>query len=217
MVKFMTVFSFLLIFCVIGCGEDSASILQPETQPAVSPVAFEDVPISNDVPAAPRMCPVIPMCVMPPQSVDLGWHEISQVQRNRKIIDRAFEDLGKRGGQCKAWVYHVVLSASGDKVRLPRNNMAVKDSWFDSEFAEGRKASITTAKPGEIVQIRWKEHIAPPWNLHTLIVVSVDPHEITFIDSNWKGDEMVGERTKKISIFEGDNAWAESFTIYTIK
>ena len=217
--KFMTALFSLMIFCMIGCGEDSSSILKPETQPAVSPAVFEDVPISDDAPAAPPMCLPKPlMCMVPPQPVDLEWHELTQTQRNRKIIDRAYEDLKVEVGRsCKEWVYDVVLSASGGKVKLPWNDPDAKDRWLDSEFTEGRTTSITTAKPGEIVQIRWKKGIGDPHNLHTLIVVSVGPNDITFIDSNWHGDEMVDDQTRSISIFEGDNAWAKSFTIYTIK
>ena len=50
--KFMTVLSFLLIFSMIGCG-DSSSIVKPEAQPAVSPVVFEDVLISENIRATP--------------------------------------------------------------------------------------------------------------------------------------------------------------------
>ena len=53
--KFMTVLSFfLLIFCIIGCG-DSSSIVKPEAQPAVSPVVFEDVLISENIRATPAV------------------------------------------------------------------------------------------------------------------------------------------------------------------
>ena len=52
--KFMTVLSFLLIFSMIGCG-DSSSLLKPETQPAVSPVVFEDVLISENIRATPAV------------------------------------------------------------------------------------------------------------------------------------------------------------------
>lgn len=226
--KFMTALFFLLIFCMIGCGEDPSSILKSETQPAVSPAVFEDVLISDDAPAAPLMC-IVPR--EPVACVDGGWHEVTQVQRNQKILQTAeeewnnFKKLKESGepiapyGSCKVWAYKVVVSASGGKVRLPLNHPDFKDRWLDSQFAEGRKASITTAKPGEIVQIEWKrkEGVGDSDNIHTLIVVSVGPDDITFIDSNWHKDEMLGKRTKSISFFEGDNASAKSFTIYTIK
>ena len=53
--KFMTVLSFLLIFSMFGCGEDSSSLLKPETQPAASPTVFEDVLISENVRATPAV------------------------------------------------------------------------------------------------------------------------------------------------------------------
>ena len=51
--RFMIVLSFLLIFSMFGCGEDSSSLLKPETQPTVSPVVFEDVLISENVRVVP--------------------------------------------------------------------------------------------------------------------------------------------------------------------
>ena len=54
--RFMTVLSFfLLIFFMIGCGEDSSSLLKPETQPVASPTVFEDVLISENVRATPAV------------------------------------------------------------------------------------------------------------------------------------------------------------------
>ena len=55
--KFVTLLSFLLIFCMIGCGEDSSRILQPEAQPVASPTVFENVLISENVRAAAQPLP----------------------------------------------------------------------------------------------------------------------------------------------------------------
>lgn len=52
--KFVPALSFLLIFCIIGCG-DSSSIVKPEAQPAASPTVFEDVLISENVRATPAV------------------------------------------------------------------------------------------------------------------------------------------------------------------
>ena len=58
--RFMTVFSFLLIFSMIGCGEDSDSIVKPEIQPVASPTVFENVLISENVRAAAQPLPSLP-------------------------------------------------------------------------------------------------------------------------------------------------------------
>lgn len=55
--KFVTLLSFLLIFCMIGCGEDSASIVKPEAQSVASPMVFENVLISENVRAAAQPLP----------------------------------------------------------------------------------------------------------------------------------------------------------------
>lgn len=60
---------------------------------------FKDVPISDNVPAVPLMC-MVPR--EPIACVDGEWHEVPQVQRNRKVINRAYEDLKRHVGRsCK--------------------------------------------------------------------------------------------------------------------
>ena len=206
--KFVTPLFFLLIFSMIGCGEDSPSILKPETQPTV----FEDDPISDDMPAAPA-------------ALSTSWHALSQSQRNQKILDRAYKDLGKNlgdpAGQCKTWVQAVVYGASGGKVYPPKTDMKHKDRWIDdpentdSEYCIGRCGPITSARPGEIVQVRWKEnYVDPPLNLHTFIVVSVSASTITVIDSNRKNKTTVRDEPLNIDEFKAN---ADSFSIYYIR
>ena len=55
--RFMTVFSFLLIFSMIGCGEDSDSIVKPEAQSVASPTVFENVLISENIRATAQPLP----------------------------------------------------------------------------------------------------------------------------------------------------------------
>lgn len=55
--KFVTLLSFLLIFCLFSCGEDPSSIVKPEAQPAVSPTVFENVLISENVRVAAQPLP----------------------------------------------------------------------------------------------------------------------------------------------------------------
>ena len=211
--KFMTALFSLLIFCMIGCGEDPSSILKSETQPAVSPAVFEDVLISDDAPAAPRMC-------LPRSLMCMEWHELTQTQRNRKILERAYQDLDQKKKECKEWIQDIVFNASDGEVYPPQNHI-LKDRWIDdpentnSEYCIGRSGPITSARPGEIVQVRWKEsYKKPPRNLHTFIVVSVNALTITVIDSNAEDQKIVRERDMNISNFD---KIADSFSIYYIR
>ena len=153
-----------------------------------------------------------------------SWHDLSQTKRNERILDRAYEDEDKFGGWCKEWVQDIVFDASNGAVYPPPNHKK-KDRWKHdpkkypgSKYCIGRCGPITSARPGEIVQIRWKTSYVPlPNNLHTFIVVSVNSSSITVIDSNGKNKKIVRERELPIHYFDGsEDAKAESFHIYYI-
>ena len=211
----------VLIFSLWGCGETSEQILQPETPPEMSENS-ERATGDDAVPAAPPWH--APLC-LPEPLMCMEWHELSQSQRNQKILERAYKDLHQKTKECKAWVQDVVYSASNGDVYPPITDMNHKDRWIDdpektdSEYCIGRCASIRSAKPGEIVQLRWKESYVPlPNNLHTFIVVSVNASTITVIDSNAENRQIVSERELPISDFDGsDDAKVDSFSIYTIR
>ena len=203
------IFGSLLMFCImLGCGEASEQIMQSEIHPEMSENSGRAIG-SDDFPAAPAASPT-------------SWHALSQSERNQKILDRAYKDLGKNlgipDGRCKTWVQAVVQSASGGQVYPPKNDK-LKDRWIndpkntDSEYCIGRCAPITSARPGEIVQVRWKKHVNPPDNLHTFIVVSVNASTITVIDSNRKNNTTVRDEPINIDKFKAN---ADSFSIYYI-
>lgn len=213
---FFVLFASLLMCSMVGCSGESEQILAPDVAPETSENSgFATGP--DDAPAAPRLwCP--------------GWHALSQAERNQKILERAYEDLGKYvgdpnndiTGQCKAWVQVVVYAASNGEVQLPLNHPTDFSRWIDdpentdSEYCIGRRGSILSAKPGEIVQVQWKDtYKEGPNNLHTFIVVSVNFFKITVIDSNWEEDRTVREH--EIFTYQFDNDMAESFTIYSIR
>ena len=220
----------LLVCSLVGCGGESEQILAPD----VAPGASENSGFATGADAAPA-APALSKIIL---AQWLSWHALPQTDRNQKILDRAYKDLGKylgdpedwRPGQCKTWVQDVVFAASNGAVQLPLNHPE-KDRWIDdpentdSEYCIGRCGPITSARPGEIVQVRWKTSFsAPPRDLHTFIVVSVNATTITVIDSNWIGgneidrmcyrEKTVREHSIDISTFN-DNA--KSFTIYSIR
>lgn len=210
----IVIFASLLMFSVIGCGEESEEIFASEVAPETSENDRLATGV-NDVPAAPALSKIEP-------AQHLSWHALPQSKRNQKILDRAYKDEDKYvgdeknnlTGQCKAWVQDVVYSASDGAVYPPKTDMDFKDRWYESKYCIGRCAPITSARPGEIVQVRWKEsYVKPPENLHTFIVVSVNASTITVIDSNAKNNKTVYERELKTSEF---NENADSFSIYYI-
>ena len=220
---FFVLFASLLMCFVVGCGEESEQKL---LAPDVTPETYENsefATVTDNAPAAPSLSKIMPtQC--------LSWHALPQVDRNQKILDRAYRDEDKYvgdpnnwlTGQCKAWVQVVVYAASNGEVQLPLNHPTDFSRWIDdpentdSEYCIGRRGSILSAKPGEIVQVRWKDtYKEGPNNLHTFIVVSVNFFKITVIDSNWEEDRTVREH--EIFTYQFDNDMAESFTIYSIR
>lgn len=204
----------LLMFCIIGCGEESEQILQSEVQSAVS--ENERLAMSSDgVPASPALFRYF-MC--------LEWHNLSQFQRNHEILDRAAEDLGNDVGlSCKAWVRKVIKDASNGKVHIPSNN-ASGDAWGPHPAVRRNSGtSILDAKPGEIVQMQWRDNpnVPPSHNMHTAIVHFVSSNGVTFIESNFDdtprtedGPEYVGTRYTSEEDF---NSAVQSFSIYYIE
>lgn len=198
------IFVALLMISVVGCGEESEPILEPERHLELSENSVLATG-AEDVPAAPALHEPL---------MHREWHDLSQSQRNQKILQRAYQDLGQKKGQCKPWVQDVVFAASNGAVYPPKNH-PLKDRWrndpknTDSEYCIGRCGPITSASPGEIVQVRWKANVNPPDNLHTFIVVSVNAS-----DSNGKNKQSVRKRTLQTSNF---NKIADSFSIYYIR
>ena len=162
---------------------------------------------------------------MSPKAVGSGsndWHDMSQSERNDAILDRADDDLSDEVGEsCKEWVRTVIEDASNGHVIIPPNNNS-GDSWELDEHVFGFCTSILNAKPGEIVQMRWKDNPDVPedFNIHTAIVYSVSGSGVRFIESNYdttpgpEGPEYV---TKRYVSEDDFNKQVKSFTICRIR
>lgn len=141
-----------------------------------------------------------------------SWHYLTQSQRNWYIIDSAWQDLGKVGGQCKAWVQNVVYRASAYHVWLPPNNYSPYDYYWQYDYnghAIGMSMPIEYVQPGYIIQMRLKSGTP-----HTAIVYNIGPYSITFIESNWFQDETVHVRTLDFSTFRSQ---VSAYTVYYVK
>ncbi len=124
-------------------------------------------------------------------STPVSWHNISQVQRNAKILAQANNDVkyqNANGNNCKDYVKGVVKKASGGLVALPAtsdNNYSWKpDSNVAQVYASGPVCMIrwvSGLQPGQIIQMLQANGVP-----HTAIVYSEDSGgNLWVVDSNY--------------------------------
>lgn len=113
-----------------------------------------------------------------------SWHGMTQAQRNNALINRAYQEVNTKGGQCKEWIQKMVYAASGNHVWLPVNNPSPNDWYWVSDQPRWHPTGMSTMlewiTPGYIIQMRLDGGIP-----HTAIVASKDSMGLTLIDSNW--------------------------------
>ncbi len=141
------------------------------------------------------------------------WHDLTQTQRNQAILTRAYQNNGQFVNRnCKQWASDVVASASGNCTTLPITATDPNDwYWNAGQYVSGRSALISTAVPGEIIQMR-----LIPSGPHTAIVYSINSTQVTFIESNWCKPatcNTVNLRTLSFTTFYGQ---VSNYTIYKI-
>lgn len=124
------------------------------------------------------------------------WDGLTTDQQKQTILNRARQDLNKRGGQCKAWVQAVVASATKNVVAIPQNNSNKLSEWklsasdpYVRKVADQSNGSIRTrVTNADMIQAT---HTGKPKNPHTMMVESWDASGMMILDSNWKNDEVV--------------------------
>ena len=132
----------------------------------------------------------------------IGWHDLTQAQRNQAILSRAYQDNGQYVGlDCKQWVKAVVAAASDNCVLFPlRANGPYDWYWNIEPYINGRLGLIQSAVPGEIIRMIIKSNGGP----HVAIVAGITSTQITFIESNWCNSaacKTVSTRTMAFSVF----------------
>lgn len=138
-----------------------------------------------------------------------SWHSWSQAVRNQAIVDETYQDNNTYVGEsCKEWARTVVYNASSGSVTIPSTASALY-YWNTNSNVVGRSGLVQYAQPGEIVQMKLNSGIE-----HTAIVLAVSPSGVTFIESNWGGDEYVHTRYVTFTNFYNQ---VNKFTIYYIK
>lgn len=146
----------------------------------------------------------------------IGWHGLSQSQRNSRIINRAMGDLGDdMNMQCKEWVRLVVREASDGEVVIP-STRSNNYQWYSHPYVQAMLMPypINAVQPGQIIQMRWTNNgnTVP----HTAIVLSRTSSGMTWIDCNWlNNDETVRTHYMTYNYFNTHVGY--NYTVYEIR
>ena len=146
----------------------------------------------------------------------IGWHGLSQSQRNSRIINRADNDIGDYTGQsCKEWVRDVVEDASDGLVTIP-STRSNNYQWYSHPYVAPclHPFPINWVQPGQIIQMRWTNNNGTT-TPHTAIVLSKTSSSMTWLDCNWQGDEVV--RTHSMTFNYFNNHVGSYYTVYEIR
>ena len=131
----------------------------------------------------------------------VGWHGLTQTERNTRIVERAMEDLGDNTGMsCKVWVQNVVNDASDGAVYPPQN---LNDyTWRSHPYVHRYPHPFPNSgfRKGQIIQMRWHQENGTT-TPHTAIVVSKTSTGMTWIECNWSAPNVVSTRTVSFSTF----------------
>ncbi len=163
--------------------------------------------------------------LLKPKGADpaMPWPGYTQAERNRLILNRAGQDLGRRVYRnCKEWAYDVVASASGGVVYLPTTTSGgLGYTWNYSSDVAGYDTCkpLEQAQEGEIVQMNWKlSYISPVtgqyWTPHTAIVFGKDSSGVMFIESSWYENGVVSTPPRYVSF---NTFYSKTFIDYVYK
>lgn len=190
-----------LSLLIIGCGsEDPVNVVQPDNLE------------NNNLLGAPL-------------AKGSAWHDLSDTQRNQKILEEAESWAGQKGGQCKEWVRAVVKNASGGIVNIPSTYTGAGTYYLakwtpeypSSDAAVVRRSTSnicnywSSFSAGQIVQMRHDYKGATP---HTMIIILPTPWGFWVGDSNWYLNEKVYGHWISSSWF---SSHLDAWTVYQIK
>ncbi len=132
-------------------------------------------------------------------------------------------DVGKQGGQCKAWVQNVVLNISGNHVLLPQNrsNSLSGYPWLWKDDPTGHtiskgKVDFTKLIAGDIVQEKFHNQSGTAVGPHTYIVLRNDASDLLVIDSNRANTEKVAVTLAPISFFQKECGYTY-YNVYSVR
>lgn len=158
-----------------------------------------------------------------------GWHELTQSDRNQRIVAQAQYDLGKVGGACIIWVRDVVRVASnqaggpGIPVLIPNATAwnGVPDEGYqwlsDPNVTSYGSLPLGSVVPGMIIQMR-TSYKSGGYGPHTAIVLANSPgtSQLTLIESNYTIPYTVTTRPISYAAFYQLIESTYHYTVYTI-
>lgn len=153
-----------------------------------------------------------------PNGSKTAWHLLTDRQRGLRIVSGALAWDGQWGDQCKIWVQTIVRDVTGEHVTVPTNTAEVTHRWNTDKTGhiQDLGASITVARPGDIVQMVTRDRDGVSIS-HTAIVASNSRKSITWLESNFRGDEKVTTNRSQ-SHKEFQSSLVDGlYTVYRIK
>lgn len=138
----------------------------------------------------------------------IGWHQLTQAQRNSAIITRAYQDNGVYTGlSCKVWMQNVVSSASGGATTLPTNRAYPYEClWTTGQsyiyyMNQFPPVPIANAQVGWIVQMYFKNLNTGVVVPHTMLIVAMYSTSMDVIDCNFVSAYTVGVHNMTFTYF----------------
>lgn len=148
-------------------------------------------------------------------AVMTGWHDLTQSQRNRLILNRANQDLNRNVGvECKEWVQDVVYGASNGAVYPPQNRNDYTWQTHRYVYRYPHPFPISWVEPGQIIQMRWRNRNGATYP-HTAIVLDKTSSSMTWIDSNWNRDTVV--KSHVVTFRDFDRQVGSYYNVYEIR
>ena len=143
-----------------------------------------------------------------------SWHRLTQADRNQRIINTAYQDIGRKLGECKPWIRDVVRHASQDHVIIPSTVSPPNDWYWNSDpynHAIGFSARLEDIPVGNIIQMRLKNGTP-----HTAIVAARTRDGVKFLESNRFNDITVRLQPITYKQFYDGLGPARLFSVYYI-
>lgn len=171
-----------------------------------------------------------------------GWHELTQSERNLRIISGTISYNGQYlGGQtwgggnlgeCKVFLQKVVYDVSTNAgtpvgtVYLPTNNAAPNEYFWGSSQANSGSYYVLSKgalplsnwQPGMIVQMRTRMRNGL-YSPHTAVIISNNGSSISFAESNYSATYTAGTHTNTYTDFRNlleGGYYSTRYTVYEI-
>lgn len=148
------------------------------------------------------------------------WHDLTQSERNKEIVNTAIQDLNINVQlSCKEWVRAIVYEASNEHFSIPPNSPTLY-TWQDDPTGQavGMSIPIKNVVPGQILQMLLKSG----WE-HTAIVLKRTSTTVTLIESNFdstpsnNNDAVVKTRTLTFQQFYSSLKNSGAYSVYFIQ